>query len=712
MNSELTPDQRAGLVLKELTLDEKILLIHGQGSPFGEADNPNTHLSNGGDGFSLGVPRLGIPPLQMIGSAYGVRFSGRNGRYSTALPSDLALSATWDEQAACDYGALIGREERAQGYNMSLAGGVDLARELRNGRTFEYQGEDPILAGTMVGQRVRCEQAQHILGELKHYAVNDQETGRNYVNSIIGERALRETDLLAFEIGNQIGHPWAVMCSYNGVNGDYACENKYLLTDVLRTAWNFRGFVLSDWGATHSLAKASAAGLDMEQPDDKFYGQAMKKAVLDGKIPMAELDGHVRRILRAEFGSGIIDHPIRKSVVNVEEGLRITQREAEESIVLLKNSNGMLPLDAAAVKSMAIIGEHADTGMISGGGSAQVDPEGSFTADWSQPVHVWFPTSPMKAIAALAPGAEVRFNSGSDPEAAAELAKRSQIAIVFVNQWMAEGADLPNLSLPGNQDDLIEKVAAANPSTIVVLETGTAVTMPWADHVRGILEAWYAGSKGANALANVLFGKVNPSAKLPITFPVAEEDLPHPHVVKPSPELLTQRAMMRSGEANPTFSVRYDEGLEVGYKWFDAEKKPVLFPFGFGLSYTTFSYAGLAATIEAGGDVRVSFRVTNTGSRGGTEIVQVYASLPRSTDEPPRRLVGWSRVELAPGITKDATVVVPAKYLSIFDERTDAWRLASGVYTLYVGGSSRDLPLAAMLALNYSGSPVTVPRNH
>lgn len=699
MNTALTPDQRAELVLKQLTLDEKILLIHGQGSPFGEPDNPNTYLSNGGDGFSLGVPRLGIPPLQMIGSAYGVRFSGQNGRYSTALPSDLALSASWDEKAACDYGALIGREERAQGYNMSLAGGVDLARELRNGRTFEYQGEDPILAGTMVGQRVRCEQAQHILGELKHFAVNDQETGRSYVNSIIGKRALRETDLLAFEIGNEIGHPWAVMCSYNGVNGDYACENKYLLTDVLRKAWKFRGFVLSDWGGTHSLVKASAAGLDMEQPDDKFYGPAMKKAVLDGKIPMAELDGHVRRILRAEFGSGIIDHPIRKSVVNVEQGLEITQREAEESIVLLKNSNRILPLDAAAVKSIAIIGEHADTGMLSGGGSAQVDPEGSFTADWSQPVHVWFPTSPMKAIAALAPGAEVRFNNGSDLETAAELAKRSQVAIVFANQWMAEGTDLPDLSLPGNQDELIEKVAAANPNTVVVLETGTAVTMPWADRVRGIVEAWYAGSKGADALANILFGKVNPSAKLPITFPVAEGDLPHRHIVKPPPELLTERARMQSGEARPTFSVRYDEGLEVGYKWFDAEKKPVLFPFGFGLSYTTFSYSGLTAKIEAGEEVRVSFSVKNTGSRAGTEIAQVYASLPASTDEPPLRLVGWSRVELAPGAGKDVTVAVPAKYLSIFDELSNAWRLAPGSYILHVGGSSRDLPLGTTLTL-------------
>jgi beta-glucosidase len=700
MNTELTPDQRAELVLKELTLDEKILLIHGQGSPFGEAANPNTHLSNGGDGFSLGVPRLGIPPLQMIGSAYGVRFSGNNGRYSTALPSDLALSASWDEKAACDYGALIGREERAQGYNMSLAGGVNLARELRNGRTFEYQGEDPILAGTMVGQRVRCEQAQHILGELKHYAVNDQETGRNYVNSVIAKRALRETDLLAFEIGNEIGHPWAVMCSYNGVNGDYACENKYLLTDVLRKAWNFPGFVLSDWGATHSLAKASAAGLDMEQPDDNFYGAAMKKAALDGKVPMAELDEHVRRILRAEFGSGIIDDPIRKSVVNVEEGLDIARRQAEVSIVLLKNSNRLLPLDAGAVRSIAVIGEHADTGMISGGGSAQVDPEGSFTADWSEPVHVWFPTSPMKAIMALASGAEVRFNSGSDPNAAAELAKRSQAAIVFANQWMGEGTDLSDLTLPDKQDELIEKVAAANHNTIVVLQTGTAVTMPWADKVSAIVEAWYAGSKGADAVANILFGKVNPSAKLPITFPVTEAHLPHSHVLKPSSEALTESAMVRSGEARPTFNVQYDEGLKVGYKWFDAENKPVLFPFGFGLSYTTFGYSSLTARADAAQNIKVSFRIKNTGSRAGTEVAEIYTAFPKNSGEPPRRLVGWSRVELAPGASKDVTVVIPAKYLSIFDEDADGWTLVPGNYTVYVGGSSRNLPLTTTLAVH------------
>ena len=706
MKTTLTPDERANLVLKELTLDEKIILIHGEGSPFG-GTNPNAYLSNGGDGFSLGIPRLGIPPLQMIGSAYGVRFSAANGRYSTALPSNLASTASWDPEAACEYGALIGREERAQGYNMSLAGGVDLARELRNGRNFEYHGEDPILAGTIVGHRVRCEQAQHIIGELKHYAVNDQESGRNLVDSIISKRAMRETDLLAFEIGNSIGHPGAVMCSYNAVNGDYACENRYLLTEVLKKEWNFQGFVLSDWGGTHSVAKASGAGLDMEQPDDTYYGAAMKKAVLDGKVPVAKLDDHVRRILRTEFASGIIDFPIRKGVVNAEDGLLIARRQAEQSTVLLKNADGLLPLDRAKVRSIAIIGWHADEGMISGGGSAQVDPPGSFAPPVFQKekdIHdaVWFPTSPLKAVAAIAPGAQVRFASGEDPAAAAALAKESQMAIVFAYQWTHEAYDVPNLSLPDKQDELIEQVAASNPNTIVVLESGTAVTMPWASRVSGILEAWYAGSKGADAVADIIFGEVNPSAKLPITFPVSEADLPHPQLVGPSLEAKAPGAIMRTGVARPTFSVHYDEGLKIGYKWFDAENKQVLFPFGFGLSYTTYSYSGLEAMPDSqtgGGVTTVSFQVMNTGSRAGVEIAQIYASLPASAGEPPKRLVGWSRVPLEAGESKKVKVTIDAKYLSIFDEATNSWKLLPGVYTFRVGSSSRDLALTTTIAV-------------
>lgn len=693
MNASLSPGQRAAMVVQQMTLDEKISLLHGLGQAGSIPPGPYAALSNGGAGFVLGVARLGIPIIQMSDAAYGVRSSAMNGRYSTALPSNLAAASSWDPEAACQYGALIGRELRAQGYNMSLGGGVDLARELRDGRTFEYQGEDPLLAGTMVGNRIKCEQAQHVIGDIKHYAVNDQESGRNEVNSVISERALRESDLLAFQIGIEIGKPGAVMCAYNGVNGEFSCQNKHLLTEVLKRDWGFPGFVLSDWGGTHSTIKASAAGLDNEEPTAIYYGDAFKKAVLAGRIPQAELDDHVRRILRSEFAAGIVDHPVRKSVVDVEADFKIARSIAEQSMVLLKNRDRVLPLDPAKLRSIAVIGEHADSGMISGGGSAQVDPPGSYTPPWQ--AQVWFPGAPLQAIRAGAPGLPVEFNSGSDPAAAAALAARSSVAIVFAHQWTSEGMDLPNLSLPGKQDALIEQVAKANPRTIVVLETGTAALMPWLDQVSGVVEAWYGGSKGADALAALLFGKVNFSAKLPITFPRSEADLPHPHLL--TPPRRTKSAAIPGADAGLTFSVDYSEGLKVGYKWYDAEKKPVLFPFGFGLSYTTYRYSDLKVT--AGKPAMVRFTVANTGSREGAEIAEVYAALPASSGEPPKRLVGWSKVRLKPGESREVTVAVDARNLSVYDAAGGGWKMMPGSYTFLVGSSSRDLPLKQQLSL-------------
>jgi beta-glucosidase len=688
MNTSLSPDERAEMVLKQLSLDEKISLTHGNGMPGWGPPRPNAHLGNGGAGFVLGIERLGIPFIQMSDAAYGVRSSAENGRYSTALPSNLASASSWDPQAACEYGALIGRELRAQGYNMTLGGGVNLTREPRNGRTFEYMGEDPVLAGTLVGNRIKCEQAQNVIGDIKHYAVNDQESGRNEVDSVISKRAMRESDLLAFEIGIAIGKPGAVMCSYNSINGDFACENKYLLTDVLKKEWKFPGFVVSDWGGTHSTVKASAAGLDNEQPMDDFFGDKLRDAVRSGKIPMSELDDHALRVLRAEFASGIVDHPLAKGVVDVEGGFEIARKLAEQSTVLLKNADNILPLDRSKLRNIAIIGSHADYGMISGGGSAQVDPPGQ-PSKWQ--AHVWFPTSPLKAVSAKIPSATVKFDSGDNPSSAAALAKQSDIAIVFVHQWTSEGMDLRNLSLPDNQDALIDQVASANPHTIVVVESGTAVTMPWLDKVSGVLEAWYAGSKGADAVANILFGDVNPSAKLPMTFPKSEADLPHPQLVVPPPGAQGTAAVMRTGEAKPTFAVKYDEGLKVGYKWYDAENKPVLFPFGHGLSYTTYAYSGLKVT--PGAQTAVTFTVKNTGQREGSEIAQIYAALPETAAEPPKRLVGFTKIQLKPGETKEVTVNIDGKYLSIFDESANAWKLVPGSYNIMVGGSSKDLPL-------------------
>jgi len=378
---------------------------------------------------------------------------------------------------------------------MTLGGGVDLAREPRNGRSFEYAGEDPLLAGTVVGNLMKCEQAQHVVGDIKHYAMNDQETGRNFVNAVISKRAMQESDLLAFHIAISIANPGAVMCSYNRINGDHGCENSYTLRDVLKKEWGFKGFVISDWGGTHSTEKASAAGLDQEQPMADYFGPKLKEAVQSGKVPMSEIDDHARRVLYAEFLSGIIDDPPQKGVVDIEKGLEVAQRIEEKSVVLLKNSQSVLPIDVSKVHSIAIIGGHADVGMISGGGSAQVDPPGGNAimppgkgaTHWQD--HIWFPTSPLKALRAKLPNTKIDFDSGTDVNSAVGLARNSDIAIVFAYQWMAEDLDLPNLSLPDNQDALIEQVAAANPRTIVVLETGTAVTMPWIDKVAGVVEA-------------------------------------------------------------------------------------------------------------------------------------------------------------------------------------------------------------------------------
>jgi beta-glucosidase len=469
--------------------------------------------------------------------------------------------------------------------------------------------------------------------------------------------------------------------------------------------WNFKGFILSDWGGTHSIEKASAAGLDHEEPGEIFYGDEFKKAVEAGKVPVTELDDHVRRILRGMFAAGVVDDPPQRSVVDIMGGLEVAQKIAEESTVLLKNDHAQLPLDASKIHSIAVIGPHADVGMISGGGSAQVDPPGGNAimppgkgnTYWQ--AHVWFPTSPLKSIRAKAPGANVQFDSGSDPAAAAALAKSADVAIVFAYQWESEGMDLDSLSLPENQDELIAKVAAANPHTVVVLETGTAVTMPWVDQVSGILEAWYAGSRGAEAVANLLFGDVNPSAKLPMTFPRSEADLPHPTVVKP-PKVTVDadhQGWKRIAAGLPAFQVTYDEGVKVGYKWYDAENKPVLFPFGYGLSYTTYSYSKLKVT--PGKNPRVTFTVTNTGNRAGAEVAEVYASLPAAAAEPPKRLVGWSKVKLNAGESKEVSVDVDPKYLSIFNVEQNGWQLLPGDYGFMVGGSSQSLPLKQSVSL-------------
>ena len=470
MNRSLDADQRADLLVAAMTQDEKIRLVHGSGWGVLRDGDPILPGHNLGAGFVPGVPRLHLPDINLADSAVGVRMAALQSRYATLLPSVIGMAATWDTSAAHLYGAVIGRELRDQGYNMSIGGGVDLIREPRNGRNFEYASEDPILSGIMVGQLAAGVQSNHIMGDIKHYALNDQETGRNTLDALLNKRALRETDLLAFQIAIGIAHPAGVMCSYNRVNGDFACENDYLLHQVLKDEWGFKGWVLSDWEGTHSTSKAALAGLDMEQPGEQFFGESLKQAIASGTVPQARLDDMVHRIVRSMISAGVVDHPPVRRVVDPFLGRDDAQHIAEEGTVLLQNRDRILPLSASALHNVVLIGAHADAGVLSGGGSAQVDAPGGDAAHpfygpshWGEPVY--FPSSPLRYVREqLAPDAQVSFDPGIDPAAAAKAAAAAQVAIVFVQQWMSEGQDAATLSLPGNQDDLVKAVAAANPT--------------------------------------------------------------------------------------------------------------------------------------------------------------------------------------------------------------------------------------------------------
>jgi beta-glucosidase len=706
MNKSLSPDERADLVIKEMTLDEKMNFVHGTGWNGLRADAVIPKGSLAGAGYVQGVERLGIPGINMADSAVGIRLAAKGSHYATLLPSVLGAASSWDKDALFLYGSVIGRELRDTGYNMSIGGGVDIARDPRNGRNFEYAGEDPVLAGTLVGELARGVQANQVMGDIKHYAFNDQETGRNTVNVAIDQRDARESDLLAFQIAIGLAHPAGVMCSYNRVTvtppggTDWACENDYLLNQVLKKDFDFKGFVLSDWGGTHSAAKAFLAGLDQEQPDSKYLGDPLKQAVQSNQVPMSRLDDAVHRVLRSMFAVGVIDNPPVQQVVDPFRGRDDAEHIADESIVLLKNTSNLLPLDAASVQSIALIGSHADVGVLSGGGSAQVDAPGGNVinqhpggAIWQE--HVYFPSSPMKEIRRHAPNAKIEFDPGTDTASAAKLAAASQLAIVFVNQPMSEGKDAASISLPDNQDSLVDAVAAANPHTIVVVESGGPVAMPWIDRVQGVLEAWYPGIGGAQSLAGILFGEVDPSGRLAITFPKTDAQLPHPQVA--GMDLIGKRVTGHHDSGDlPLFDAPATEGVRVGYKWFEAKQEEPLFPFGFGLSYTTFEYSNL--TVEP---LSVTFTVRNSGNRPGAEVAQVYAVLPQSTGESDfRRLVAWDRVTLAPGESKNVTLKLDPVYLSTFDTAKNSFVLAPGDYKILAGSSSTETPLNATMHMS------------
>ena len=681
MNPRLSPDQRAELLLRELSPDEQIALLHGEFPIFMKARPPGVVPSAG---YIAGIPRLGIPALTESDASLGVANVGRKDDDATPLPSGPALAATWDPATAFASGAMIGKQARQKGFNVLLAGGVNLLRDARNGRNFEYLGEDPLLAGTLAGQAIRGVQSNHVAATTKHFALNDQETGRMVLDAVIDEAALRESDLLAFEIAIDVGHPASVMCAYNKLGGVYACENPFLLTQVLRKDWKYPGWTMSDWGAVHGL-QAAKAGLDQEsgQQLDKqvFFYAPLKAAVASGEIPVARVHEMAHRILRSMFAAGLVDHPVQPGGLDTAADALISGRAAEQGIVLLKNDKGLLPL-AATARSILVVGGHADVGVPSGGGSSQVVPLGSVAFPkakgapmWGGP-QVYHPSAPLAAIRAHAPAAKVAFDDGSDPVRAAAAAKAADVVIVFATQLSTEGMDIA-MKLDGDQDALIKSVVAANPKTVVVLETAGPVTLPWRDSAGAIVEAWYSGARGGEAIAKVLFGEVNPQGRLPLSFPTGEAQLARPAL--PGAD---QHFVESFTPATPTpFQVRYTEGSDVGYRAYARTGEKPLYPFGYGLSYTTFRYTDLK--VVGGRTISATFTVTNTGPRTGAETPQLYlTSAPKRAQQ---RLVGWSKVTLKPGESRKVTVTAPQRMLANWDTAAHGWRLDAGAYRVAVG---------------------------
>lgn len=682
-------DVRAAYLVNQMALAEKLQLVHGGASSTWWLQT----LPRGAGGWIPGIPRLNIPDLYFADGSVGV---GNAVGPATALPSSIASAASWDLSEAAKYGQVIGEELSAYGINVNLGGNINLiGREPRDGRTFETKGEDPLLAGMITAAHLKAIQSQYVIAGMKHFSFNDQETGRATMNALIDDRSARETDLLAFEVAATNSNVQSVMCSYNLVNGTWSCENPYLLNQVLKGDLAFPGFVMSDWDATHSTVNAANNGLDQEQPDSNYFG-SLQTAVQNGSVPMSRLNDMVQRILRAMYADGLFDHPQTIQPIDSAGDAAIAQEMEEQGAVLLEN-NGLLPL-STGVSSIAVIGSHADIGVLSGGGSAQVTPVGGAALNEGKPAVpgwssvIWDPSPPLAAIKSAAPGANVQYNDGTNASTAASLAASSSVAVVFVSQWASEGMDLPSLNFtdvihspPINQDSLVAAVAAANPKTVVVLENGGAQVMPWLGSVAAVLEAWYPGQSGGPAIANLLFGKVNPSGKLPMTFPASVSQLPRPVIATPP-------------DASTPFPVDYTvDGFNVGYKWFDAQNLTPLFPFGFGLSYTTFSItnAQLNAT-TAGNDpsFQVTFDLTNTGTRTGAEVAQVYLGLPASTGEQ-KRLVGWQKQSLNPSQSQSLTVTVNATDsshpLAYWDTASQSWTIASGTYTVYLGNSERNL---------------------
>ncbi len=707
-DASLPPTQRAQMALDQMTEQEKLSLVHGGiAAPWGGKPKPDGSI--GSAGYVPGIARLGIPALQETDAELGVANPGnvRPGDTATAMPSDLVLAATWDPDMARVQGETVGAEARAKGFNVLLGGAANLIRDPRGGRNFEYFSEDPLLTGIMAGGMIEGAQSRHIISTVKHFVLNAQETDRVVLDARIDPAAARESDLLAFEIAIERGRPGSVMCAYNQVNGSYACENDWLLNQVLKTDWGYPYFVMSDWGAVHSTARSAMAGLDQESGEqldtENFFEGPLSQAIADGEVPKARLDDMARRVLTSIFAHGLADQRVASTPVDFAASDRAALAIAREGTILLRNQ-GLLPLPSDT-RSIVVIGGHADRGAPSGGGSSQVIPRGGIAAKQQMGENqamIFDPGSPLEAIRLQFPHTRVDFDDGSVPARAAVAAANADAVVLFVDQWMTESADAKSLNLPGGQDRLVEAVTRANPRTAVVLETGGPVLMPWLEKTAAVLEAWYPGQKGGEAIAEILSGAANPSGRLPITFPVGEDQLPHPKV-QGDPNGAPIGPVGRGGHYGAMFTATYDEGAAVGYKWFFERSEQPMFPFGFGLSYTSFALSKLALN-ASGSTVTAKVIVRNSGQRAGKAIPQFYLTGPEGANIL-LRLVGWASVDLKPGEQREVAVSIDPRLLATFDEGARRWRIRPGAYQVTAGLDSQHRELIADFDLQPASLP-------
>ena len=678
-----SPDIRAWELERKMTDDERFGMLYslmptnfftGKPDPRVPGDAPS------GAGYVRGVPRLGIPAVNMTDASLGVTNpSGRRpGDAPTAFPAGVALAATFNPPLARRMGEVVGREARARGFNVALGGGINLIRDPRGGRNFEYISEDPWLSGLMGGEIVAGTQSQGVIASLKHVSLNASETNKFVLDAQIDPAAHRESDLLAFQMAIERGQPGTLMCAYNKVNGAYACGNDPILNGVVKNAWGYKGWIHSDWHAVHSWDFA-LKGLDQQsgaQLDSlEWFNEPLRDAVDKGLVSHALISDMVRRMLRSYFAVGI-DRWTRPSHIDTVADGAAALEIARQSIVLLKNHQGALPIGAKA-KRIAIIGGHADIGVLSGAGSSQGSPPTGRVIDipigGQGPVakirrEVYFGSSPLKELKKLLPNSEIVYEPGGYLTAAADVAKTADVAIVFATRHESEGFDAPDLSLPYGQDEIIEAVASANSNTIVVLETGSPVDMPWRDRVKGIVEAWFPGQFGGQAIAEVLTGVIDPSGRLPMTFPRSIDQTPHRRVAGSDVPMGT-----------PT-SFWYHEGAEVGYRWFAKMQEQPLFAFGFGLTYTSFSYDGFTAVAQGDTTISASVTVVNTGRSIGTDVPQLY--LVRAPGSQRQRLLGFERVTLGPGESRRVSLVADPRLLARFDTTARQWRIEAGPYAV------------------------------